>query len=119
MADRIPDRVAGVHPKMIAAQLRSDAKADRNPLAETDWRRQIGQTIERALTLAKLTKQDISHAMGYQDQSAVSRWIAGVERPLLDKLLAVDGFYDAWVIACAEANPRIEVTTVVTIRKVA
>lgn len=119
MAPTIRDRMADVHPKMIAAQLRSDAKGDRNPLAETDWRRQIGQMIERALTLSGLTKQAISHAMGYQDQSAVSRWIAGVERPLLDKLLAVEGFYDGWVIACAEANPRIEVTTVVTIRKVA
>lgn len=119
MSPTIPDRMAAVHPNMIAARLRSDTKADRNPLAATDWRRQIGLTIERALTLAAISKQEISHAMGYQDQSAISRWIAGVERPLLDKLLAVDGFYDGWVIACAEANPRIEVTTVVTIRLVA
>jgi hypothetical protein len=86
------DRVAGVHPKMIAAQLRSDAKADRNPLAETDWRRPDRPDDRTRADPRGLTKQEISHAMGYQDQSAVSRWIAGVERPLLDKLLASMGF---------------------------
>lgn len=115
MTPTIPDRLAGVHPKMLAAAI----EPDRKPLAEGDARRRIGHLIDRALILAQLTKQELSHAMGYRDQSALSRWISGVERPLLDKLLAVDRFYDGWVIACAEANPRIEVTTVVTIRKVA
>ena len=117
--DSVSDRLTTVHPKMLAADLRGGAKADRKPLAAINWRREIGRTIERALTLGRLTKQEMSHAMGYQDQSAISRWIAGVERPLLDKLFAVDAFYDAWVIACAEGNPRIEVTTAITIRRIA
>lgn len=115
MADTIARPLPPLHPKMLAARI----EGDRKPLAEPDWRRHVGRLIERALALAPLTKQDISHAMGYQDQSAVSRWISGVERPLLDKLFAVDRFYDAWVIACAEANPRIEVTTAITIRRIA
>ena len=116
MADTVDDRLAAVQRKMLAAALR----ADRKPLAEpVEWRRQIGRLIDRALILARLTKQEMSHAMGYRDQSALSRWISGVERPLLDKLFAVDRFYDAWVIACAEGNPRIEVSTAITIRMVA
>lgn len=94
------------------------AKAECKPVA-LDWRRHIGGTIDRALTLARLSKQELSFAMGYPDQSALSRWISGVERPLLDKLFAVDRFYDAWIIACAEGNPRIAVTTAITVRHVA
>lgn len=86
-------------------------------LAEAEWRAQIGKSIERSLALSGLTKQELSYAMGYQDQSALSRWIAGVERPLFDKLFAVDLFYDAWVIATAEGNPRVEVKTVIEIRR--
>jgi hypothetical protein len=115
MADSITDRLADVHPKMLAAR----SEPDRKPLAAQEWRRRVGITIDRALTLARLSKQEVSHAMGYRDQSAVSRWISGVERPLLDKLFAVDRFYDAWVIACAEGNPRVEVTTAITIRRIA
>jgi hypothetical protein len=119
MGTTLAKRLSDVHPKPVAATLRSDTNVERKPFAEADWRTHIGQTIERALALAQITKQEISFAMGYQDQSAVSRWISGVERPLLDKLFAVDRFYDAWVIACAETNPRIEVTTQITIRRVA
>lgn len=93
------------------------AKAECKRLAEAEWRTQIGKSIERSLALSGLTKQELSYAMGYQDQSALSRWIAGVERPLFDKLFAVDLFYDAWVIAAAEGNPRVEVKTVIEIRR--
>lgn len=115
MADSVDDRLDRPQRKMIAATMDSDRK----PLAAIDWRRRIGKTIERALTLARLTKQEMSHAMGYRDQSALSRWISSVERPQFDKLFAVDRFYDAWLIACAEANPRIEVSTEIKIRRVA
>jgi hypothetical protein len=114
MAPTIPDRVAGVQPKMLAAGI----EPERKRLAEHEGRRRVGTLIDRALALARMTKQELSYAMGYQDQSAVSRWISGVERPLLDKLFAVDRFYDGWVIACAEANPRIAVTTTITIQQV-
>lgn len=112
MDPTLAKRLSDVHPKPVAAHI----EGERKPLAACDWRRHIGQTIDRALTLANITKQEMSHAMGYQDQSALSRWISGVERPLLDKLFAIDKFYDAWVIACAEANPRVEVTTQISIK---
>jgi hypothetical protein len=116
MDPKVAERLADVHPKCIAASLKP-RDVDSKPLA--DWRRHIGQTIERALEIAHLTKQDVSGAMGYADQSALSRWISAVERPHFDKLFSVDRFYDAWVIACAEANPRIAVETVVRIARIA
>ncbi|HYM24967.1 MAG TPA: hypothetical protein VEU08_17240 [Vicinamibacterales bacterium] len=120
MADSMRERLDAVHPKMLAAELKT-GETDRKPLAEAEWRQQIGRLIERALELAHLTKQDISFAMGYPpgDQSAISRWIAAVERPQFDKLFAVDRFYDAWVIASAEANPRVQVETVVRVQRIA
>lgn len=116
MEDSMRDPLENRQRKSFDALRPQMAKAECKPVAESDWRRHIGQTIDRALTLAGVTKQEMSHAMGYQDQSALSRWISGVERPLLDKLFAVDRFYDAWVIACAEANPRIEVTTQILVK---
>lgn len=119
MSHTVAERLVSVHPKSVAAHLHGEANPDRNPLAEQDWRERIGRTIERALLLAELTKQELSYAMGYADQSALSRWIAGVERPLFDKLFAVDRFYDSWVIALAERNPRLEVVTEIRVRRVA
>lgn len=113
MPRTVAERLSSVHPKMLAAP----SEGDRKPLAESDWRRHIGRTIERALELAHLTKQGISDDMGYSDQSAISRWMSATERPHFDKLFAVDGFYDAWVIACAEANPRIEVETTIRLKR--
>lgn len=116
MNTTVANRLDDVHPKMLAVRPRS-SETDRKPLAEQEWRRQIGRMIERALVLSAMTAQELSYQMGYADQSALSRWIAAVERPQFDKLFAVDRFYDAWVIASAEHNPRLEVETVVRIRR--
>ena len=116
MASSVDPRLAAVHPKMVAVGFARRA-SDRKPLAPDDWKRQIGQTIDRALVLARLSKQAVSYAMGYADQSAVSRWIAGTERPLFDKLFAVAGFYEAWLIACADVTPSVDVETTIVVRK--
>jgi hypothetical protein len=113
-----PPNTVGVRPTRAQPQtLAAASEPDHKPLA--DWRRRIGQTIERALELAHLTKQGVSFAMGYQDQGSLSRWMSGVERPHFDKLFAVDRFYDAWVIACAESNPRLDVETTIRVRSAA
>lgn len=114
MAHTLRQRLDDVHPKMLAVRA-TDGDSDRKRLAEQAWRARIGRTIERAIVLATLTKQELSFEMGYPDQSAVSRWISGVERPQFDKLFAVDRFYDAWVVACAQENPRVEVKHVITV----
>ena len=117
MSQSIADRLAGVHPQMLAAQLRPAAKADRKELA--DLRPVIGQLVNRALELCGITKQDAAFRMGYSDAGTDSRWCSGVERPAFDKLFTIDGFKIAYVLALAEQDGRIEVETVVKIRRTA
>jgi hypothetical protein len=103
--------------KMIAAGLRQDNHGERKRLAE-DWKPLIGQAIERALVLANLSKQEASYAMGYSDQSALSRWLAGTERPQLDKLFAIDGLRQWIPVALAEVAGA-EIQTTVIVRRIA
>ncbi len=111
----IADRLAGVHPQMLRAEIERDRKklADLRPL--------IGQLVERAFELMspRLTKQDAAYRMAYRDAGTVSRWCAGSERPSFDKLFAIEGFTVAYVLAIAEQHPQIEVTTAMTIRRIA
>jgi hypothetical protein len=113
----VADRLAGVHPQMIAARLRPEAKADRQKLA--DLRPVIGRLVARALELMGLTQQAAAFTLGYRDQGPVSRWCRGVERPQFDKLFTLDGFRIAYVRAIAEEDPAIDVTTTITIRRIA
>ncbi len=112
MTDQKPsERLAGVHPQMIAASLRPDRKilADLRPV--------IGQLVDRALALAGISKQEAAYAMDYRDAGTISRWCSGSERPCFDKLFSLDGFEAAYILAMAERNPNIEATTVITIRR--
>ncbi len=111
------EMLAGFLPKKVAVS-RDGGETDRKPLAEQAWREQIGRAIDRALTLARLTKQEASYAMGYADQSALSRWIAATERPLFDKLFAVEPLRASLVVALSElAGEAVEISTTVTIRR--
>jgi hypothetical protein len=84
----------------------------RKPLAGA-----IGRAIDRAITLSGLTKQDAAYRMGYQDQSAVARWISGVETPQLARLFAVPELRAPLVQALAELSSDVEVTTTITVRR--
>jgi hypothetical protein len=117
MADSIGDRLADVHPQMVRAGLRDEAKADRKNLV--DLRTEIGRLVERALQLLGISKQDAAWRMNYTDAGAVSRWCAGSERPLFDKLFTIDGFKIAYVLALAEKDEQIEVETVLKIKRIA
>jgi hypothetical protein len=117
MAPSITDRLADVHPPMLRAGLRPEAKADPQKLA--DLRPVIGRLVERALELLGLTKQEAAYRLQYADAGTISRWCSATERPLFDKLFTLDGFDVAYVRAIAERNPRIDVDTVITIRKIA
>jgi len=97
--------------------LRAESEGLRKPLA--DLRPLIGQLIERALTLAGISKQDAAWRMNYSDAATVSRWCSGTERPAFDKLFTIDGFKAAYMLALAEQDPQIETTTVITIRRIA
>lgn len=109
----ITDRLAGLHPQM----LRAESEGHRKKLA--DLRPVIGLLVARAFQLMGITKQDAAYRMAYDDPGTVSRWCSGKERPLFDKLFTIDGFEIAYVLAIAERNASIEVTTAITIRRIA
>jgi len=111
MARTVADPVARVQPQL----LRVEAKADRQDLA--DLRPVIGRLVERAFALMGITKQAAAYAMHYADAGAVSRWCTGTERPLFDKLFALDGFRIAFITAIAEGDPAIACTTTITIQQ--
>jgi transcriptional regulator with XRE-family HTH domain len=74
----------------------------RKPLADPEIARVLGQAIERAVTRAGLTKQEAAYRMGYEDQSALSRWIAGGESPQVARLWALgEAFQRALVLELA------------------
>jgi hypothetical protein len=106
MPTTVTDRLADVHPQML--RMESEGA-----------RKKIGLLVERAIELLHLTKQDVAFRLHYSDAGVISRWCTAVERPLFDKLWSLDGFDGALVLAIAEGNPRIEVSTIVTIRRTA
>lgn len=62
----------------------------RNP-ADADDRRQLGEEIDEALKLAKVTRKVAAGRMGYGDTTTLDRWCAGrsAETPNFAKLRAI------------------------------
>lgn len=104
MPTSIDKRLSSVHPKMLGIHSESD-------------RKKVAAIVARAFALLGITQQEAAFAMGYRDQGTVSRWVSAVERPQFDKLLAIDGFEDAWLLALAERNTRVDVSTQITVRR--
>jgi transcriptional regulator with XRE-family HTH domain len=107
---------------MLGSLLAAAFTRPRKPLAMTaaymeqrDFARLMGQAIEEAIQEAKLEKKDAADRMGYQDQSALSRWIAGIENPQLHKLWGLGPvFQKAFVIALARRCPAMRVDVTLT-----
>lgn len=118
MPHSLADRLSTVQPQMLRAAgetAKREGETDRKKLA--DLRPEVGRTVERAIELLGITKQDAAHEMGYADQGVVSRWCSATERPLFDKLFAIHGFRSAWIIALAERDDSIECETVVRVSR--
>jgi hypothetical protein len=113
MAAHDTARLDGIKRKAVAMT----GEGLRKPLAE-DLRQPMGAAIERAIDLARLTKQDVAFQMGYADASALARWIAGVETPQFAKLFSVPGLRGPLVVALAELSGCVEIETTIRIRKV-
>lgn len=82
----MPSRMPKTLPDPLRKMLTMRGESLRKPVADPQVARVLGQAIERALERAGLTKQDAAFRMGYEDQSALSRWISGVESPQVARL---------------------------------
>lgn len=88
----------GMKRKPVA--MRGDALHKR--LVDAEAGRAFGQLLARAFEHAGWTKQAIAIELHYADQSAVSRWIAGIENPPMARLMRLAGMERGWIVALAE-----------------
>ena len=89
-----------VTPRKSLAKARLRGETARKFLADN----LSGRVVERTFQLAGLTKDQAAREMGYEDASAVSRWIGGVEKADLNRLLAVEVLSRALGVAIVEAH---------------
>ena len=106
MADSAPVRhrmsLEAVRPTMAKAQIKS--------LEVRDFRAEIGQAIERAISLAGWTKKEAAGELGVEP-AQLSRWIAGTERPQLDRLFAVEALRWPLIQMLARLDQQVEIIT--------
>lgn len=89
--------------------------------AEDDeaWRVAVGQAIDAARQLARLSLKEFAGVIG-RNERQVARWISGAERPQFDALFAVEALRKPLVIAFAQlAGQAVEVETVVRVKRTA
>lgn len=79
------------------------AKAVLNSVEDRDFREEIGRAIERAVSLAGLTKKEAAGLIG-REFAQFSRWMAGTERPQFDALFAVEQLREPLCIALAQMS---------------
>lgn len=87
-------------------------------LEKGDEDREFGRLIGRAFELGDLTPQDIQFRFRYSDQSAISRWKAGTEKPPMAKLMTIREFRNGLIEAIAErSGEEVIVETVIRRRR--
>ena len=98
-------------PKMAKAPLRN---------AELDaWRLRVGQAIERVQKRSEWSLKEFAAAIG-RDERQVARWFTGTEHAQLAAIVAVPKLHRLLIVALAElAEESIEITTAITIRRIA
>jgi predicted transcriptional regulator len=117
MANSIASPALSSKRKMLAASFAAPkvaGEAVSKKLAE----QQIGRVITRVIEHSGFTQKEIAFRLGYEDQSAVSRWVAGVDNAsALGRLWALLELRESIIVALAEnAESRaVEVRTIVTV----
>ena len=85
-------------------------------LSEVEALRDFGRILDRALVLARLTKQEATYLLGYANPGQISKWTTGQEATPLHRLFArLPGFKTAYMIALGEDDPAVQVVTTVTV----
>lgn len=94
MANQLDLRLNGIKGKSIAGGLTTSRKK-----FAVDARF-VGRLISEAIRQSGLTPQEASFAMGYADQSALSRWMNGADVPqMLMRLLSIPKIRKGLVMA--------------------
>ena len=92
-------------------------KAQLKEIEKRDFRAEIGHAVQRALSVAGRTQKEAAGMIGV-DVAQVARWIAGTERPQMDRLFAIEELRQPLIVALAELAENVEVVTEIRFRKV-
>lgn len=117
MTPTVPDPRLDIQRKPAVAGLRLDAKDDRKKLA-VDWRKRQADVFVRVLELGRMTPHGLSQALKYSDQSQVSRWASGADRPQWDRIAGVEQLAPFIAVAWGEATGA-DVQITITVRAAA
>jgi hypothetical protein len=79
---------------------------------------ELGTCIDEVRCEFRLTLEAFAHELGKDDRQ-VARWISGEVRPQLEAVFAVERFRAPLVIALAKLAKNIDVTTTITVRRIA
>jgi hypothetical protein len=83
------------------------------------WQAQVGGAIERVQERSGLSLKEFA-AKVKRNERQVARWFVGKEHPQLAPIFAVPAFRQLLVVALAElAGESVEITTAITIRRIA
>lgn len=117
-SERVPDRHLlrsenarprlSYEPRMAKADLRKTEKAHA-------WQVN-GHAVQRAWELSRLSLKQFAAAVK-RDERQVARWMAGIERPQIETVLAVRGLRPYMVIALAEDADGVEVVTEIRVKR--
>lgn len=93
----------------------SMAKADLTSVETAHFQSEIGRCVQRAISILGWSNKEAAGEMGI-DPAQLSRWIAGTERPQLDRLFRVAALRQPLVIALA-ALAGADVDTRISFRR--
>lgn len=121
MASSVADRLDGLPRKSIRMSgegVNRLGEPDHKRLVSPEAKATVAQLIDRAIAHSGLSKKEAAYLMGYaDDQSPISRWIAGIEPPSLARFVAVPALCYGLSVALAELHDGAEIKTVVTFPK--
>lgn len=104
--------LSDIRPKMAKV-----AAADVRNAEPDAWKTQIGQALQRAMTLAGWSLKEFAAAVD-RDPRQCARWMDGSERPQFDVIFGVEQLRRPLVIAIAElAGQGVEVETTIRVRR--
>lgn len=79
------------------------AKVDLKSVENRDFRAEIGRAIERAASLAGMSKKEVAALVGCEP-AQLSRWIAGTETPQFARLFAIEALREPLCVALAQMS---------------
>ena len=111
MASTLTDRLNGIPRKPLAMR----GEGLHKKVVDPESRALVARAIALALGHSGLNGKEAAFEMGYgDDQSPISRWVAGVEPPQMARFLSVPELRYGLSVALAEMSDGAEVKTIVT-----